>query len=468
MLSSCSEKGHRERPIFPVRLWGALIFLFVLPAVGSASAQDVQVPFDGDSTLYVIEPDLRDRLDLFPDVSGFQEATLYQLDDTTYELVVQYRESGRTRRDRRTLTAAEVESLRRRVSEAVSTGSQEPEFTQAGRYDLIAAPTIHGFWEGGLIAVATGASGDDFGALTGLGGTIGFFIPLLATREARVTEAEADMAFYGGLQGYGHALQTTLLIGGGRGVGRTTAAFAAVAGAAEGTVAYRIARENNWSPGHGEMVLFNGLGGNYVGFGVGLGIAGSDVGGIFDGDRGPFRLVAGTSLLGSIGGAYLGHRMGRTDRYTEGDARLYVLTSLQGVNLMSSFLSLGDPSVRGVSLLLTGTAVGGAVLGRQLVRDHDFTGNQTALIALGSLAGTLSGSALSSLADIDSAIPQALGSTAGFGLTYAVIEEDARDEASKQASAVDLDVSVAPTMASGPGMGNSNDLVPQVSLRATF
>jgi len=464
MLNSVVRRP-RSRIAAPMLLLLALL-LGVVPA-GSALAQDVQVPFDRDSTLYVIEPDLRDRLDLFPDVSGFREASLYQVEATTYELVVRYREEGRTRRDRRTLSADEVETLREKVAEERA-ASQEPEFTQAGRYDLLAATTIHGLYEGGLIAAATGASGNDVGALVGLGGTVGFFVPLIATRKARVTEAEADMAFYGGLQGYGHALQTTLLIGGGEGSGRVTAGFAAAAGAAEGTVAYRIARENNWSPGHGEMVFFNGLYGNYIGFGIGLGIAGNEVGSVFDGARGPIRLVAGTSLLGSLGGAYLGHRMGRTDRYTEGDARLYLLSSLQGVNLVGSFLSVGDPSVRSSSFLLSGAAIGGAVLGRRLVRDHDFMGNQTALIALGSVAGTLSGFAFSALADVDDRIPQALGATAGFGLTYVAIEKDARNQESKQASAIDLNINVAPTMARGPGMGDSNELVPQVSLRATF
>jgi hypothetical protein len=456
----------------PVPLWLRIVILCGVlvggAAVSSAGAQDVQVPFDRDSTVYSVDPDLRQRVGLFPDVQGFQGAELYRVDRTTYELVVRYESEGRVRRERRSLTAAEVEDLRSRVTRAL-TSSPAPEsrtVTQDGRYGLIAATTVHGLTQGSLLAGAVGAEGESVLTFPLVGGTLGFFAPLLATRTARVTDGEADMTFYGGVQGYVHAVQLAGLVGGDAIDGRTTAGLAALTGAIEGTVAYRVARTRNWSGGHAEMVSYNGLGGNLVGLGLSAAVIGED------GEEEP-RLVAGTTLLGSVAGAYLGHRMGRGNRYTEGDARVYLQTAVQGVNLTGSFLSLRDDgAVRPAALLLTGSAVGGAVLGRRLVRNRDFTGTQSALIGLGSLAGSLAGLAVTVEADAGSsrAIVQALGSAVGFGVTYAVLEEDARRQAASSPSALDLRMRVEPSLAGAWGAtdGGGETLAPRVTLTATF
>ncbi len=458
MLSSVIDKAGRTQRVLQLRTSGLLILLLGIASIGSVSAQDVQVPFDRDSTLYTVEPDLRDRLGLFSDVTGFQQAELYRVDDSTYELVVRYTDNGRSRRNRRTLSAAEVEALREDIAER-STASGERAFTQDGRYSLIAATTILGLAEGGLLSGAFGADDEQAVALPLLGGTAGFFIPLLATRDARVTDAEASITFYGGLQGYAHAVELSWVLGDGEIGGRATSGIAAVTGAVESTVAYRIARHNNWSSGHSKMVAFTGLGGNFIGGGIGTIITGTDE---------SSRVEAGTALLGSLGGIYLGHRMGRTERYTTGDARVYLQSAILAASLMGSILGPQDDlSSRTAASLVTGSAIGGSILGRRLVRNRDFTGNQGALTALGSTAGALSGWAFAVLADSDdTSIPASVGAAAGFGLTYAVLEGDAKRQASSNASAFNLDLHVSPSMAGGPG--EVTEVAPQVSLRATF
>jgi hypothetical protein len=444
-----------------------LAFLLLIggSTVGSAAAQDVQVPFDRDGTLYSVGPDLRRQLDLFPEVAGFQGAELYRIEGGAYELVVRYRANGRVRRERRPLTEADVQALRTRIARGRSARG-EAEGLEDGRYGLLASTSFHGLTQGGLLAGALGAEDEAALTLPLMGGAIGFFGPLLATRNARVTEGEADMAFYGGVQGYVHAVQLAGLAGGDQIGGRGVAGFAALAGAVEGTVAYRIARTRNWRGGHAEMVSFNGLGGNLVGLGLSAVIVG-------EGGEDVPRLLAGTSLLGSVAGAYLGHRMGRTDRYTEGDARVYLQSAAQGVNLMGSFLTLQDDgAVRPAALLLTGSAVGGALLGRRLVRNRDFTGTQSLLLGLGSVTGSLAGLALTLEADGASSrtIAQGIGSAAGFGITYAILEDDARQQASTATSDLDLDVRMGPALSGTPRpstMG-AEALAPRVTVTATF
>jgi len=431
----------------------------------TAGAQDVQVPFDRDSTLYSIDADLRRQLGVFPGVTGYQGAELYHVEETTYELVIRYRGDGDIRRERRSLSAAEVEALRDRIGR-VRLAETRPSPVAEGRYGFIAATTFHGLVEGSLLAGAVGAEGQTVLTLPLMGGAVGFFGPLLATRDAQITEGEADMVFYGGVQGYVHAVQLARLVGDDAVGVRGTVGLAAVGGAVEGTIAYRIARKRNWTGGHAEMVSFTGLGGNLVGLGLSatiIGAGGEDV---------P-RLVAGTSLLGSVAGMYLGHRMGRTGRYTEGDARVYLQSAIQGANLVGAFLTLqDDAAVRPTALLLTGSAVGGAVLGRRLVRNRDFTGTQSALVGLGSLTGSLAGLAVTLEVDDGSsrAIAQGIGSAAGFGITYAVLENDAWEQASAATSDVDVNVRVSPSLAGQRGAGRSGTevLVPRVTVTASF
>jgi len=459
---------------FRLTTWALAVLLGFLGGTAPVAAQDTQVPVDQDSTVYSIEPSLRDAAALFPDVTGFEGAELYRMKDGGYELVVRFRAQGRTRRERRSLSTEEVRTLRTQVSRALEEQAREGTrpFTQEGRYGLTAATTIHGFAEGGLLTGALGAEGSGAATLVLVGGATGFFVPLFATQGTRVTEGEADATFYGGLQGYAHAAQLAALVAGDDADGRGTAGLAALMGAAEGTAGYLAARRNDWTGGHAEMITYTGITGNVLGLAVGAAVLGEEEPG--NGEGRP-RVLGGTSLLGSLAGLYLGHRLGRTDRYTEGDARIYFQTAAQGANLMGSFLSVDAfPDARPSSLLLTGATAAGGLLGRRLVRDRNFTGTQGNLVALGSVAGSLLGLAVTLESDeTASAIAQSLGSAAGFGVTYGLLEGEARRQAGPSTSSFDLDVQVGPGLARGPAAaageaGLADRVAPRVRVTASF
>lgn len=435
-------------------------------------AQDRQVPVDQDSTVYSLTPDLREALGLFPEVSGYQGAELYRGEED-FELVIRFEQNGQVRRERRSLSVADVRELRREVTKALGTVGEQRSFTQEGRYGLIAATTFHGLVEGGLIVGAIGEEEGNAGSIVLASGAAGFFFPLLATRRVRVTEGEADMTFYGGAQGYAHAAQTASLLLGSDADGRFTAGLAAVFGAVEGTAGYLVARRNNWSGGHAEMVSFTGLGGNLIGLGLGAALV-EDPGQTEEFGQ-ENRILSGMSMVGSLAGIYLGHRMGRTGRYTEGDARVYLQGALQGVNLMGSFLALGEVQTRATALLLTGSGTAGGLLGRWMVQDRDFTGTEGNLIALGSVAGSLLGLAFTAgdSTEDSAVIAQSLGAATGFGITYAVLEGEAQRRTSSSTSSFDLDVNVGPGVARVPasgsvGSGGATRIAPRLTLSASF
>jgi len=454
----------------PSRLICLLAVVVLLAPATDLYAQEQQVPLDQDSTLYVVDADLRQNLNLFPDVRGFQEAVLYRLDDGEYELVIQYRQESRTLRERRALSEAEVRDLRTRITRQLADTGTVVNLNQEGRYGLLASTTLLSLSEGALLGAALGLEGDGIGTMTLLGGASGFFAPLLLTRNASVTEAEADMTFYGGIQGYAHAAQLYALVNGDDDTfdERGTAALAAVLGAGESALGYTLARRNNWSGGHAEMTSFTGLAGNLIGLGLAQGLTQDEVG---------VRGASALSFAGSIAGGVIGHRMGRSDTYTQGDARIYLLSGVQTANLVGSVLAAaGVEGEQGPALTVTGAGVAGLAGGRLLVRDRDFTKSEGNIVALGNFAGSLLGGGLAAASDAEGstvAVLQALGSLAGSAISYGVFAKDARRRAQSGTAAVNLDINVTPSMASVPGPDGrrvrlSDSIVPKVTLTARF
>ena len=454
----------------PSRLVCLLAVVALLAPAADLYAQEQQVPLDQDSTLYVVDADLRQDLNLFPDVRGFQEAVLYRIGDDEYELVIQYRADTRTLRERRTLTDAEVQTLRTRITQQLADTGTVVNLNQEGRYGLLASTTLLSLSEGALLGAALGLEGDGVGTMTLLGGATGFFAPLLLTRNASVTEAEADMTFYGGIQGYAHAAQLYALIEGDDDTfdEQGTAALAAVLGAGESALGYTLARRNNWSGGHAEMTSFTGLAGNLIGLGLAQGLTE---------DEASVRGAAALSFAGSIAGGVIGHRMGRSDDYTQGDARIYLLSGVQTANLVGSVLAAaGVEGEQGPALTVTGAGVAGLAGGRLLVRDRDFTKSEGNIVALGNFAGSLLGGGLAAASDAEGstvAVLQALGSLAGSAITYGVFAKDAKRRAQSGTASVNLDLNVTPSMATVPGPNGrrvrlSDSIVPKVTLTARF
>jgi len=439
-------------------------------ATSPAMAQEQRVPLTSDGSLFVLTSEIEDELDLFPGVDGFQQAQLYNVSATEYELVIEYAENGRTLRERRSLTEQEVSDLRSRVSAALSATNFRMTRDDEGRYGLLAATTVLSLAEGALIGNAIGLEGDGVGTLTLIGGATGFFAPLILSRNRGATESEADMVFYGGTQGFLHGVQLYYLIGGDEAEGeRGLSALVALGGLTESIAGYVIAREKNWTGGHAEMTSFSGYAGNAIGLGTAIAIGG---------DESNARLISGLSLTGSLLGGYVGHRLGRTNQYTQGDARIYSLSGLTFANLTGSLYAVSSSSSSNANVaagLVTASGVAGLLVGRTLVRQKRFSKTEGNITVLGSIAGSLFGAGIGVTSDASgdaTALLQATGALAGAAITYGIFSGDARRRAMRT-SGVDLDVSVMPAVGAPniPGfqhMDVSNRIRPQVNVRLTF
>lgn len=457
-----------------INMWAALLLLLLAhPPAGQA--QEVQVPFTPDSTVYTLDAELRNDLGLFPGVQRFEQAQLFRLAPSRYELVIIYRQDGQRLRERRTLTEAEVGQLRRQIAEGLRGRGTRLGGEQPGRAELLAWTTVLSVTEGGLMVGALDPDNESLAAgLPLLTGAVGFFAPFFATRDRPVTEASGTLTGFGGVQGYAHAVQVAGLLGGQAVDGQTVAGLAAGMGAAEAVLGYHLGATRGWSPGRAEMIAVNGVAGNLLGLGVGITLVGEGDGVQDDAVRA--RVLAGTSLVGSMAGIALGYRMGRSGTYTRGDARLYSQSGLLAGQLATSLLIVGD--LDGASVVggvLTGAGAAGLSVGAALVRDRDFSTYASNLITLGTYAGSLLGAGLATVANGSSdavTVLQALGAITGFGITYHTFAPEARrrtaSAAETTAASPSLKVRLAPSWAASAGASTGTRLRPRLLLQATF
>lgn len=317
-----------------------------------------------------------------------------------------------------------------------------------------------------------------------LGGAVGTIGPLIATQNTTVSRDAATLTAFGGVQGYAHASELILLIGGPDGIGVRSGSFlVAGIGAAEATAGYLVGQRWNAYAATSEMLAVTGTAGHLIGYGTARGVGEPRVDPATDDDE---RLYAGGALAGSLLGMWAGYRLGQTGEYTTGDARLYALSGLigTGIALSSSQLSQDETARRNLAFAASGATVGlttGALIGRA----YDFTPAEGNIItSAGFLTGSLFG-AISQAAfegDTGEENPAAnlfmlsLGTAIGAGATIAFLGSDARErmegrrDAQPTSSAVRLDVSVSPYVPIGPTSpeASRSGLRPMINLSLSF
>jgi hypothetical protein len=185
----------------------ALASLAVVLAVArpAAAQQEVQVPFDQQGRIQVLDAPTAARLGLFTDrYPGYQEARLLLLlPDSSYVLEITTVRAGQTYRERVPQTPAEVEALRRQVTDRIAARPPAALLDQEGRGALLTTTTLLGLgFYGWGIPVALNLEADQtVAALYMLTAGGSFFVPWALTRGAVVTRGMADLAGWGATRG---------------------------------------------------------------------------------------------------------------------------------------------------------------------------------------------------------------------------------------------------------------------------
>ncbi|HEY3294993.1 MAG TPA: hypothetical protein VGL38_06125 [bacterium] len=430
-----------------------------------AHAQDALVPLDSTGKVESITADLQKRLQLFGEYSNFREARLFRLSDTLYVLEVLYRPDSQVIRERKPLTADGVATLRRQVGDNLLKFAPNYGLNQDGRAQFVRGTTTLALGYYGWAVPAMMDVGSSASAVAGylLIGSAGYFVPYLTTRNSKITDGMASMAWYGGSRGIAHGMLLDLAISGKNVDTRGLYASGVVVSVAEMLTMLSVADKFNITSGQAALLAF---GGDY-GFAFGAGAA--QLARFYDGSH--QREAVGTILAAHGAGILMGKLMYDVHPYTKGDAHVLESVTILGGGVMFAVADmLGTLDTDGDVFLVTSMlgSVAGFAAGHSLTRHTSFTEGQGSLIALGELGGALTGAGIAYIAKRGKGDEKAylglaaLGGTAGFWLTYKAFAP----HADKKTSSWDL--RVAPQPMSSLSSAAKVRLVPGIGAHLKF
>lgn len=449
-----SPQHHSIQTPMPMR---TLLFTFtVLLLAGiAAHAQESSVPVDSAGRLDRIDTELEAKLGLFPEISTFREARVFQSDSATFILQVTYHAGSQLMQRRTTLTLSQLHAFRQRVADSIAARATQIALDQDGRAGLLVATTAISLGYYGT-AITVAADMDDGRTVVGtymLAGATGFFLPYLLTNNRPVRAADGSLATSGMVLGAGHGFAASLLVNGQDNSPEAALGWSVPFSIAEGVAGYMIADGYQLSHGKAAMIANGGV----LGFGVGSGVA--FLADLYD--RGDERAVGALMLGGSAGGFLLGNAMANAQPYTAGDASVVGATALLGGFVPLFFAELIDPDgdntdgkihVGGVML----GATGGMLIGGELVRGKDFTNSQATYIGLGEAAGGLLGLGISYLLASENGAgnisaylgASSAGAVGGYALLYNLMSPQARTRSDREGDEKDgflYDFQVSPS-----------------------
>lgn len=447
-----------------------LVLAILLATASPGIAQDrnerqvALLPAEG---LMEVTPELRNRLGLFPEVSGFVRARLFEGAPGPMVLEIERREGGELRRERRELDAGALAEFRADLTAALDALETRTITTREGRGGLVLGQTLLGLaYHGWAIPVALDIDSSQAAVGTYLL-TAGahFYLPYRLTRDRTVTDAHRNFTWYGGTRGIGAGV---LLVAGAQGrepegsTGRARLGGGSVMGAAGSLAAFHAV--DRWRPDEGTAALW-GLMGDH-GFATGAALAyilgpyaTEDVevdpgpGGLpytesrtRNAPAGHFMTVAGGGL-GLVGGHLLGNRR----EYTPGNASALRTTSILGAQSGMTLTRL--VGVDDGRTLMAGTLAGGLAGtwgGDHLLRGLALSDGEGLLINAGHIAGGALALGLTYLVVDEMDERERLylststaGSLLGAGLVWRAVADDASRDIRGSESRVR--VSVDPT-----------------------
>jgi hypothetical protein len=324
-------------------LLGGLPFELRAQGVTERERQEALLP---DRGVLEIGVDLRNRLSLFPEVTGFRWARLFLAADGTAILEIESLQDGRLVRERRRLGDAELTRFRDDLAGRLDTAGRSALAPREGRGGLVLGHTLLGVgFHGWAVPVALDVNSPQ-GAVAAYLLTAGasFYLPYRLTRGRPVTETHRGLSLYGGTRGILAGLLVGDMVAGddpdGSRSGRAMLGGGVLAGAAGGTLGYMAVER--WGPTRGSADLW----GAFMDGGFLAGAAVAYLAGPYgleeverrDGDlvwieeRTRNRAVGhGLTLLGGVAGGGIGGWLSGRRAYTPGDVAALRSAAVLGV-----------------------------------------------------------------------------------------------------------------------------------------
>ncbi len=398
-----------------------LITTVILLSVVSIRAQETMVHIDEEGKLDFIDAKLEKKLGLFSEYKGLKEVRLYQISDSGFVLEILYQPESKLLKVRKPLTREQVQELRKKVSERISLLAPETVINQDGRTKLLVSTSLVSLGYYGW-TIPTIMRIDDSRAFVGLymlGSGAGFFVPFMATRKSRVTDADATLSVYGQTRGILHGICLSHIIHKypddellhGMGI---------LFSIAEGLGGYYWADRTRMSAGRASAI------GALGDFGIAVGMGTAHFTGWLEDDRTDQRLPA-SLFLGSVAGIASGAMVSRNNDYSRGDAIMLRGAGVLGAAIPAAVAYMTEPDNKKVyTAVSTIGLMGGIYVGHILAKKNEFTTSQGVMIGLSEAAGSLiglgTGYLFSSDSDNEDKViigSSAFGALAGFAIMTA-------------------------------------------------
>jgi hypothetical protein len=424
--SGAPSRATAAALVFPAAIAAALVFLAAPVSWSSASAlhaqqieRERQEPLLPAAGIVDVDPELRVRLGLFPEVDGFRTARLLVRADGAAVLEIESFWEGRLERERRILDAPALAAFRSELEARLAEAAVPHALDREGRGGLVLSQTLIGLaYHGWAVPVAldveTARMG--VGAYLLTGGTA-FALPYFLTRDRPVSEAHRDLAFYGSTRGIGAGV----LLGDvatprdADAPERARLAGGVLLGLGGGAIGYAAAE--GLRPDPGTAALWGAMGD----FGFAAGATLAYVAGPYsrrtvqvvengfsytERRTSSPRLGHAITLAGGAAGLGAGGWMANRRAFSEGDVWALRSAGILGAQVGLTSGRIATDEGRPLAGAALAGGIGGLALGTRLLRDRHFTEGEGLLVAAGHLAG---------------------GATA-LGLTYLAIEDIGENE----------------------------------------
>lgn len=403
----------------------AIAFLSAL----TLKAQEIQVSIDEEGKVEFIDAKLEKKLGLFPEYKGLKEVRLFQISDTIYVLEILYQPGNKLMKHRQPLSEEQVKDFRKKVTARIQQQVPEVVINQEGRTMLLISTTAVSLGYYGYAVPSVLEVGDPKASvgLYMLTSGAGFFISFAATKNRRITAADAIMSIYGQTRGIAHGISLAFLINENPssqalfGLGMLTSI-------GEGLGGYAWADKTNMTAGTASTI------GAMGDFGIGIGLGTAHITGLLNNVNN--RKLSASILLGSAAGIASGVLLAKNQSYTKGDALVLRGAGFLGAYVPLAAMVIAEPSnEKAYTVAATFGSVAGIAMGHILTKENDFTTGQGILICLGEVAGGLIGLGTGYLITPDArelekvlVTTSALGAIGGFALITSIYTKKAKAE----------------------------------------
>ncbi|MGB9702983.1 MAG: hypothetical protein ACPL1A_09730 [Candidatus Kapaibacteriota bacterium] len=366
-----------------------LILLFIIISQKIIYSQERYIPIDSTNNIKTINQELEKNLGLFPEYINFQEAKLFQKNDSSFILEIYYTENGDLLKNRKEINEKQLSEIRAKIQEIISQKALNFNLNQEGRTFLITGTTLLSIYYGYAFGNLVNASDNVRGAIDLFTIGAGFFVLFYLTKNSEVTYGMSNLAVGAGAigLGVGYCLNDLAHISFELNDQYILPTLTSVSGILGG---YYYAKENKVTEGKANAIVAMSVLGSLYFAGISYAIIGDNM---------TNNQISGSFLLGSMGGALLGNTLSNKYDYAPGDAAVFSTSTLLATAETAALLAVmkTQDTQTAVGIMVLGATFGG-LRGNYLASTFDYSSAEGHYVALGTIGGWLFGSGVCLLA----------------------------------------------------------------------